>query len=174
MLNVFSGLELIFDWLITSLYFIIHIKEILMYIIYNEWSGPNIYDTELYKSFNLFKWEIFGYINTGYSTKDEIVSTIYSIFVNFNSLDTVNSIPMYNITSNSFISGLFSSIVLGIKASMMIFTFIWARASFPRIRFDQLMSFCWTVLLPIVVAFIILVPCILYGFDILPNNISLL
>jgi NADH-ubiquinone oxidoreductase chain 1 len=56
----------------------------------------------------------------------------------------------------------------------MIFIFIWARASFPRIRFDQLMSFCWTVLLPIVIAFVILVPCILYGFEIIPTNISLL
>jgi NADH-ubiquinone oxidoreductase chain 1 len=54
---------------------------------------------------------------------------------------------------------------------VMIFTFIWARASFPRIRFDQLMAFCWTVLLPIVFAFIILVPCILYSANILPLNI---
>jgi NADH-ubiquinone oxidoreductase chain 1 len=56
----------------------------------------------------------------------------------------------------------------------MIFVFIWARASFPRIRFDQLMSFCWTVLLPIVIGFVILVPCILYSFEIIPSNISLL
>jgi NADH-ubiquinone oxidoreductase chain 1 len=174
MLTVLSGLEFIFDVLISSLYFIIYSKQLFIYVIYNEWNGPNLYDTELYKSFNLFKGEIFSWLNTGFSTKDEIVSTIYSIFVTFNSVDTVNSISMYNITSNNFISGLFSSIILGIKSSIMIFTFIWARASFPRIRFDQLMSFCWTVLLPIVVAFIILVPCILYGFDILPNNIALL
>jgi NADH-ubiquinone oxidoreductase chain 1 len=57
---------------------------------------------------------------------------------------------------------------------MMIFTFIWVRASFPRIRFDQLMSFCWTILLPIVIAFVILVPCILYAFEIIPSNIDLL
>jgi NADH-ubiquinone oxidoreductase chain 1 len=55
----------------------------------------------------------------------------------------------------------------------MIFIFIWTRASFPRIRFDQLMSFCWTVLLPIIIAFIFLIPCILYGFDIIPSNINL-
>jgi NADH-ubiquinone oxidoreductase chain 1 len=65
------------------------------------------------------------------------------------------------------------SIILGFKTCIMIFIFIWARASFPRIRFDQLMSFCWTILLPIVIAFIILVPCILYSFDIIPTNISL-
>ena len=65
-------------------------------------------------------------------------------------------------------------IVIGLKACMMIFTFVWARASFPRIRYDQLMAYCWTVLLPIVVAFIILVPCILYSFEIIPCNIPLL
>lgn len=65
-------------------------------------------------------------------------------------------------------------IIIGIKACIMIFTFIWARASFPRIRYDQLMSYCWTVLLPIVIAFIILVPCILYSFEIIPTNLPLL
>jgi NADH-ubiquinone oxidoreductase chain 1 len=55
----------------------------------------------------------------------------------------------------------------------MIFIFIWARASFPRIRYDQLMSYCWTVLLPIVVAFITFIPCLLYNLDIMPCNISL-
>ena len=65
-------------------------------------------------------------------------------------------------------------ITLGSKSCIMIFTFIWARASFPRIRYDQLMSFCWTVLLPIVIAFIILVPCILYSFEIIPSNVALL
>jgi NADH-ubiquinone oxidoreductase chain 1 len=185
MLNVFSALELMFDLLITNLYFIIYFKQIIFYIIYNEWHGPNIYDTELYNSFNSIKLEILTYIslwtNITYYTKDEVLSTIYSIFINFNDLGAastnlgeINPISMFNRTSDNFISGLISSIILGIKASIMIFTFIWARASFPRIRFDQLMSFCWTVLLPIVVAFIILVPCILYGFDILPNNISLL
>ena len=81
----------------------------------------------------------------------------------------INS-EMYNPLAES----LLCSIVIGFKACILIFIFIWARASFPRIRFDQLMSFCWTVLLPVVIAFIILIPCILYSFDIIPCNISLL
>jgi NADH-ubiquinone oxidoreductase chain 1 len=72
------------------------------------------------------------------------------------------------------IEGLFYGISLGLKSSIMIFVFIWVRASFPRIRFDQLMSFCWTILLPIVISFIILVPCIQYSFEIIPSNINLL
>jgi NADH-ubiquinone oxidoreductase chain 1 len=78
-----------------------------------------------------------------------------------------------DIMNTPALEGLIYGFSLGLKSSMMIFTFIWARASFPRIRFDQLMSFCWTVLLPIVFAFIILVPCILYSFDIFPININL-
>ena len=38
--------------------------------------------------------------------------------------------------------GLYTSINLGLKTCLMIFVFIWVRASFPRIRFDQLMSYC--------------------------------
>ena len=86
----------------------------------------------------------------------------------------MNSKDNESILLNPLIEGLMYGLSLGIKSCIMIFVFIWARASFPRIRFDQLMSFCWTILLPIVIAFIILVPCILYSFDILPSNIHLL
>jgi len=71
------------------------------------------------------------------------------------------------------IEGLIYGLTLGIKSCIMIFIFIWVRASFPRIRFDQLMSFSWTILLPVVIAFIVLVPCIIYGFEIIPSNIYL-
>ena len=87
---------------------------------------------------------------------------------------TENGIKNGTFLSDPLIEGILNSLSLGLKACLMIFVFIWARASFPRIRFDQLMSFCWTILLPLVIAFIILVPCILYSFDIIPSNISLL
>jgi NADH-ubiquinone oxidoreductase chain 1 len=34
-------------------------------------------------------------------------------------------------------------LVIGIKTTILIHAIIWIRASFPRIRYDQLMSFCW-------------------------------
>ena len=69
------------------------------------------------------------------------------------------------IVSSEFliISGLISSLSLGFKTCFLIFVFIWVRASFPRIRFDQLMSFCWTVLLPIIIGLIIIIPCLVYN-----------
>ena len=78
-----------------------------------------------------------------------------------------------DIMNTPVLEGLIYGFSLGLKSSLLIFTFVWARASFPRIRFDQLMSFCWTVLIPIIFAFIVLVPCILYSFDIFPVNINL-
>ena len=85
----------------------------------------------------------------------------------------INNLQNNNLSLNPILEGIFSGLALGIKSCIMIFVFIWARASFPRIRYDQLMSFCWTVLLPIVVAFIILVPCLLYSFNIITTNILL-
>lgn len=89
-------------------------------------------------------------------------------------IDYVDIISDDSYFSHPLIEGLLYGLALGIKSCIMIFTFIWIRASFPRIRFDQLMSFCWTVLLPLVMAFTILIPCILYSFDIIPSNVALL
>jgi NADH-ubiquinone oxidoreductase chain 1 len=66
-----------------------------------------------------------------------------------------------------------SSLYLAIKTAFLVFVFIWVRASFPRIRFDQLMSVCWTVLLPIIIGYIILIPCIIYGLGIVSFNASI-
>lgn len=81
------------------------------------------------------------------------------------------SIEMFD---SPLIEGMLYGLTMGIKSCIMIFIFIWVRASFPRIRYDQLMSFSWTVLLPIVIAFIVLIPCLVYSFDIIPSNVSLL
>jgi NADH-ubiquinone oxidoreductase chain 1 len=47
-----------------------------------------------------------------------------------------------SLLSDPIIEGLIYGLALGLKSCIMIFIFIWVRVSFPRIRFDQLMSFC--------------------------------
>lgn len=44
--------------------------------------------------------------------------------------------------SDPLIEGMIHGLTLGFKTCVLIFVFIWGRASFPRIRYDQLMSFC--------------------------------
>jgi len=75
--------------------------------------------------------------------------------------------------SNPITEGIFYGTILAFKTCIMIFVFIWARASLPRIRYDQLMSYCWTILLPIIIAFIFLIPCIIYSFEMICTNIFL-
>lgn len=72
------------------------------------------------------------------------------------------------------IQGLNTSLNLGLKACVMIFVFIWVRASFPRIRFDQLMSYCWTILLPIIIAFIVVLPCVVLALHLISVNFFVL
>ena len=80
----------------------------------------------------------------------------------------------YEVFSTPLLEGFLYSSILGYKSCVMIFIFIWARASFPRIRYDQLMSFCWTILLPLIIAFVVLFPCILNAFSIFVSSTSLL
>ena len=83
----------------------------------------------------------------------------------FDSITRFNSFPL--------LEGTVSGLIIGIKSCILIFIFIWVRASFPRIRFDQLMAFSWTILLPVVISFIVLVPCIIYSFEIIASNVCL-
>jgi NADH-ubiquinone oxidoreductase chain 1 len=105
----------------------------------------------------------------------DILVNIFFIF-DFINIDIFNII--YRETDinffNTLLEGLIFSLMLGLKSCLMIFVFIWARASLPRIRFDQLMSYCWTILLPIIIAFIILIPCVVYSLCLIPTNFYLI
>ena len=89
-------------------------------------------------------------------------------------LSTLSMEHLSNISSFPLIEGMIYGLILGLKSCVMIFVFIWARASLPRIRFDQLMSFCWTILLPLVISFIIAIPCLIHNFEIIATNVFLL
>jgi NADH:ubiquinone oxidoreductase subunit H len=73
-------------------------------------------------------------------------------------------IPFVSIENPTFLS--MEGLALGIKTCLILFIFIWVRASFPRLRYDQLMSFTWTGMLPVTLGLIILVPSILMAFEI--------
>nr|AVP26544.1 NADH dehydrogenase subunit 1 [Cyanea nozakii] len=65
----------------------------------------------------------------------------------------------------------FNSIIwLGIKTAIITFIFVWARASFPRIRYDQLMMLLWKSYLPLSLVFVIIISSSLWALNGLPYN----
>ncbi len=103
----------------------------------------------------------------------DLVNYAYAYLFNIEWLQSPDYFAYREALTGPSLNGLLSSLTLGVKSSIMVFIFIWVRASFPRIRFDQLMSFCWVVLLPILFAFIVLIPCLLYVFGVFLINVSL-
>jgi len=74
-------------------------------------------------------------------------------------------LPPFSFTFMYWIPG---SMWLGLKTIIFLFLYIWVRAAFPRYRYDQLMRLGWKVLLPLALAWVLLVAGILVAFDLLP------
>ena len=84
-----------------------------------------------------------------------------------------NIIFMSALFSILFLGGwnglIFNSIIwLGIKTAFITLVFVWVRASYPRIRYDQLMTLLWKSYLPLSLTLVIITSGILWSCNGLP------
>ena len=77
-------------------------------------------------------------------------------------------LPPFNIAALNDIPGF---IWFAGKTSLMLFTFLWVRATFPRFRYDQLMRIGWKVFLPFSLLWVVLTSGFLIIFNLLPASI---
>ncbi len=56
-----------------------------------------------------------------------------------------------------------------IKVGILLFVFLWVRATLPRFRYDQLMRLGWKVFLPLSLLWVFITSSVLVFFDLLPE-----
>ncbi|MEM6810986.1 MAG: NADH-quinone oxidoreductase subunit NuoH [Pseudomonadota bacterium] len=74
-------------------------------------------------------------------------------------------LPPFGIEALAIVPGV---IWFALKTALIMFFFIWARATFPRYRYDQLMRLGWKVFLPFTLLWVVVVSGTLLAFDALP------
>jgi NADH:ubiquinone oxidoreductase subunit H len=123
------------------------------------------------------------YIEYSNINRYNFINNYSNEYINVDGLNNVISLNNFNFTKfsakdaiwesiNLFIDKIQGSYILGFKIIIVVFFFIWVRASFPRFRYDQLMSLCWKELLPLVFAYILFTLCLFYTFDMMPYGIN--
>jgi NADH-quinone oxidoreductase subunit H len=92
-----------------------------------------------------------------------------------------NMLMMGAMTSILFLGGWMAPPYLGwlpipgliwfvLKICLVMFVFLWVRATFPRYRYDQLMRLGWKVFLPFSLFWLVLTASVLTAFGLLPNQ----
>lgn len=103
-----------------------------------------------------------------------------SMFVFFFLAEYANIILISTVLIHMFLGGYMfnvsnyncsNSLILGVKVIFLIYVIIWVRATFPRVRYDQLIKFCWANLLPIVFGWVFILIPLLNVLNCLPINI---
>ena len=76
-------------------------------------------------------------------------------------------LPIVDVAPFNWIPGIFW---FAGKVALVMFCFLWIRATFPRYRYDQLMRLGWKVFLPLSLFWVVLTAGVLIAFDWVPRS----
>jgi NADH-quinone oxidoreductase subunit H len=77
-------------------------------------------------------------------------------------------LPPFDIAPFTWVPGI---VWFALKVALCLFVFIWARAAFPRYRYDQLMRLGWKVFLPLSLLWVILTAGVLVATGWIPDPV---
>jgi len=75
----------------------------------------------------------------------------------------------FNIEAPVFLAPVWGIFWFALKIALCLFVYLWARATLPRYRYDQLMRIGWKVFLPFSLVWVVLIAGYLMMFDKLPK-----
>lgn len=75
-------------------------------------------------------------------------------------------LPPFGIAALAAVPGI---VWFGLKTALVLFYFLWARATLPRFRYDQLMRLGWKIFLPLTLFWVVLTAGLLLFMDALPK-----
>ncbi|MBX2834165.1 MAG: NADH-quinone oxidoreductase subunit NuoH [Micavibrio sp.] len=75
-------------------------------------------------------------------------------------------LPPFGMEFLDFVPGI---VWFAMKTALVMFFFLWSRATLPRFRYDQLMRLGWKVFLPLTLVWVVMTAFILLSFDALPS-----
>lgn len=87
-----------------------------------------------------------------------------SIFVLFFLSEYASILFLSTLTAILFFGG-GTGLALGLKANFFAFSYIWVRATLPRVRYDKLINLCWVVFLPLLFGIAIFLPGLIFFID---------
>jgi NADH-quinone oxidoreductase subunit H len=76
-------------------------------------------------------------------------------------------LPPFDVAPFNWLPGL---VWFALKIALVLFVFLWVRATFPRYRYDQLMRLGWKIFLPFSLLWVVLTAGVLTALGLLPNQ----
>ena len=101
---------------------------------------------------------------SGFTTEYSGVNFAIFFLAEYSNMLVLSGVTICMFFGTTFMVGstLWASLIFRFKVCLLVFYFIWVRATFPRYRYDQLMYVCWKNFLPVVLGYVMLVAILMY------------
>jgi NADH-quinone oxidoreductase subunit H len=118
-------------------------------------------EAELVAGYNVeYSGMLFAFFFLGEYSNMIVLSTVFSLLF----------LGGWTFGAMTFTATFAGPLILAIKSSLVLFTFVWVRATLPRYRYDQLMQLGWKIFLPFTFSYFVFLVMLFYFTGALPQH----